>query len=116
MPIPRDKFDRGPAPDARVIEFLDDHPDSAYTLEEIEVELRMKGKPGGPSGASDPMFDQEGDSGLKSLLEKLSRDRKIQSQKIDGQVYYCSTKPPASSSQTASGGRGSRPKTTDESH
>jgi len=102
MPIPRDKFERGPPPDALVIEFLDGHTESAYTAEELEIELRMKGKPGAAPG--DPMFGAEGHPDLKSLLETLGRAGKIQRKEMDGKVYYCSTKPVASAAPTPPGG------------
>jgi hypothetical protein len=102
MPISREKFERGPPPDALVIEFLDGHPDNAYTAEELEIELRIEGRPSGPVGES--MFSRGGGSELPVLLEQLARDRKIQRKAMDGKVYYCSTKPTPSSSKSDGGG------------
>jgi hypothetical protein len=84
MPITRKKFDECKKKTwmdigEEIFNFLNDHHFTAYTKEEIAIELgyNLKDK---DSPGSDKIFQKS--------LQALNRERRVQKCKVDGKIYY----------------------------
>jgi len=82
MPIPREQFEKDLSTEqVKYLQFLEHHPDQAYTLEEICEELRIQLPP-------DPMkkllYLWRQDHQLKALVQRGLVDAKV----INFETYY----------------------------